>query len=92
MNGESISLMITQICHDLNINYSSVNPEIVQLYKDAIALRDIYLQLIQIEAKLVTIEERHEVNGLGELLRDDIVKLENISHHVIKLAHKLKEE
>jgi hypothetical protein len=93
MKGENISIVIADICHREGIKYSSVNPEVYQLYKDARRLGEIFMQLKEINSDLLEISERHKLpDSVGQMLKDDISKLEQIDHDIVKLAHKIREE
>jgi hypothetical protein len=88
---KNISILITDICNKHGIKYSSVNKEVQQLYKDAKQLSEIYFQLRNIMGKLKEIGQRHNIKGLGIILEDDINKLENIEHDIMKIVKQFQE-
>ena len=91
MNGEEkICYIIESICKKLGINYISKHVNYSNFKKDAIKLAEIYLKLKEIIADLVEIEEKYNINGLKQLLEDDIHKLDNIDHDLIKISKELR--
>jgi hypothetical protein len=89
---KNISITIMSVCKKYNIPYESVNFKHKDFCNDAIRLGEIYKELQLILGDLLEIEERHNVNGLGELLKDDILQLETIEHDIIKIANKIRKE
>ncbi|MFH0806088.1 MAG: hypothetical protein V1901_04385 [Patescibacteria group bacterium] len=89
MEDKNISLRILTICRKLGIDYNS--PSInANFINDAGRLGDIYIDLKSIAAEILEISERHNLEGLGQLLLDDIEILEKIDHDILKVARKLK--
>ena len=92
MEGNSISLMINSVCRDLGIDYKSTNPEVVTLYDDAQKLGKLYFIFKEAMGFLAEIEDRYDIDGLSNLLEDDIKSLYAIDHHLVRLAYQLKEK
>ena len=91
VNGENkISYIIDTICSKYNIFYKSKNANYNEIKKDALKLVDIYLQLKQIIAELIILEEKYKIDGLKQLLEDDIKKLDSIDHDLIKISKELR--
>lgn len=88
----NISKIIVDCCEKEGIPYTSIYLKHPKVLDDVYKLRDIYLQLKEIEGTLEEIAERHELNGLDKLLRDDLEKLETTDHDILKLAQKLAKE
>ncbi len=84
--------MISEICQQQGINYTSCNPATKEIIKDALKLRDIYLKLVKLGAELHEIADRQNIEELKLILMDDIDKLNNSRHDIIKLAIRLKKE
>lgn len=61
-------------------------------YKDAKRLGEIYLALKEFAGELQELAEEHEFDGIGKMLLDDIRKIEDADHDLIRLAHKLAKE
>lgn len=89
METKNISLRILAACKKFGIKYNSniINDKFIS---DAEKLGKIYLDLKIIAGDILEISERHNLEGLGELLQDDILALEKIDHDILKLAIKLK--
>jgi len=87
-----ISLTIVEVCKKLGIEYSSCNPNYLSMINDAKRLGEIYRDLKIISGDLTAIAERHNIEGLKDLLLDDATTIEKIDHEIIKIAKKLKEE
>lgn len=92
MKAERISHIITDVCNKLDINYCSINPDYTQLVKDAQRLGEIFLELKVIAEDLDDIVLRHKLDGLSKLFEDDIQKIRNADHHLIKFMNILTEE
>lgn len=92
MADKRISHNIVEVCHKLGIDYKSNNPNYSSLYTDALRMRDIYRKLKIIAGDLEEICEKHTINGLSNLLKDDIELLEKIEHDLVKLAYKIHKE
>ena len=90
INGERISLTIDSICKKYGIEHKSINPHYLAQLRDAERLHEIYLNIKKIINELKEIEERHKINGLSKILEDDIHKLENVDHDIIKLVKQIK--
>jgi hypothetical protein len=86
-----IRKIIYDICQKAGIKYKSKAHKQIRDF-DARRLCEIYIQLKLIAAELQEIEDRHEVNGLGKLLKDDIAKILNIDHDLVKISKKLRDE
>ena len=86
-----ISLTITEICKKLDINYQSINPSYLQMINDAKRLGEIFRDLKIIAGDLEAISERHNLDGLKNLIHADALKIEEIDHDIIHLAKKIKE-
>jgi len=87
-----ISLTITEVCKKLGIDYSSCNPNYIQMINDAKRLGEIFRDLKIIAGDLEAIADRHNVNGLKNLIHKDALELEKIDHEIIQIAKKIKEE
>lgn len=92
MESKRISLTISEICQKLNIDYQSVNPHYLQMINDAKRLGEIYRDLKIIAGDLQAIAERHNIDGLQNLLYDDAITIEKIDHELIKIAQKIYQE
>ena len=93
MENPNISILITEICHKLDITYHSKKEKVIEIFKDALKLAQIYLDLKIIIGALQEIEEKYCMDeGLASLLEDDINKLSTIDHDVFNLARRLKED
>ena len=91
MNGR-ISLIIHSVCKQHKIDYKSEYYEKHVFLKDATRLAEIYRTLRMMIQDLVDIEERHNIGGIGRLLKDDIHKLINIDHDLLKATHVIIKE
>jgi hypothetical protein len=92
MESKRISITIAEICQKLGIDYSSVNPHYIQMIDDAKRLGEIFRDLKIIAGDLEAIAERHQVDGLKDIIHQDALDLETIDHDIIRLAKKIKEE
>lgn len=90
--GKNISLIISDICRTLDIPYTSVNKEVVQLYNDAKRLGEIWLELESFADELDCICKRHNIEGIEKLLNDDIEAIGKIEHDLRNIAFKIKNE
>jgi hypothetical protein len=90
--SERISYIIDNICKELGIDYKSINTDYSIFIQDAMTLGGIYLQLKEILSTLSMIEERYKIEGLSKLFRNDLLELEKIDHHLLKIAHKIRKE
>jgi len=89
---KQISHNVVRACKKLEIDYQSINPNYNTFYNDAQQLVQLYRDLKEISAQLQEISERHNLNGLDRLLKDDIEDLGKIAHDLVKLATKFKDE
>jgi len=92
MADRRISHNIVEICNKLGIEFKSNNPNYNQFYADALRLRDIYNNLKIIAGDLEEICEKHKINGLSSLLKDDINLIEKVEHDLVKMSRKLDKE
>jgi len=86
-----ISLTIAEVCQKLGIDYKSVNPNYLSMIDDAKRMGEIYRELKEIAGDLTAIAERHNIEGLKDLLLDDANTIDKIDHEIIKMAQKIKE-
>jgi len=89
MGDKKISHKIIEACKKAGIPYTSCNPDYQEFRADAIRLNEIYGELKILNGDLEEICERHDLNGLNKLLHDDIKKIEEVEHDLIKMAKKL---
>ena len=87
-----ISLTITEVCQKLGINYSSYNSNYLIMINDAKRLAEIYRDLKIIAGDLEAIADRHQIDGLKNLIHKDALKIDSIDHEIIKIAQKIKED
>lgn len=87
-----ISLTIAEVCQKLGIDYKSVNPNYIKMIDDAKRLGEIFRDLKIIAGDLEAIAERHQIEGLKDIIHQDALDLEIIDHDIIRLAKKIKEE
>lgn len=92
MDGINISLLISEVCHKQGIVYHSINEKAIDTFKDAKTLAQLYLDLKIIIGGLQEIAEKHSIDGLSNLLLDDIEKLESIDHDIVRMARRIKED
>jgi hypothetical protein len=92
MDGLNISLLISEVCHKLDVNYQSPNNKALDTFKDAKDLAQLYLDLKIIIGKLQYIAEKHNIPELSNLLADDIEKLSIIDHDIVRMARRIKED
>lgn len=89
--AERISHVISTICKELGIPYQSINPNYTAFVRDAIRLGEIYRDLKGMIGDLLEIEERHQVDGLGKLLQDDVEELNYHAHHIVRVAKAIQD-
>lgn len=89
--AERISYIISKVCKELEIPYESSNPNYNVFVKDANRLGEIYRDLKIMIGDLIEIEERHQVDGLGKLLQDDVDELSYIDHHIVRVAKAIQD-
>lgn len=92
MKAERISLTIGEICAKLGIDYCTVNPHYLEMINDAKRLGEIFRDLKIIAGDLEAIAERHDIDGLRNLIHEDALKIDQIDHEIVKIAQKIKEE
>jgi len=61
-------------------------------YLVAKRLGEIYLALKEFSAELQEFAEDHELGNIGSMLLDDIRKIEQADHDLVKIAHYLIKE
>jgi len=61
-------------------------------YRIAKRLGEIYLALKELSGELQEFAEDHELGSIGNMLLDDIKKIEQADHDLIRVAHKLIKE
>jgi hypothetical protein len=92
MKAERISLTIGEVCAKLGIDYCTVNPHYLEMINDAKRLGEIFRDLKIIAGDLEAIAERHQIDGLKDIIHQDALDLETIDHDIIRLAKKIKEK
>jgi hypothetical protein len=92
MKAERISLTIGEVCTKLGIDYCTVNPHYLEMINDAKRLGEIFRDLKIIAGDLEAIAERHQIDGLKDVIHQDVLDLETIDHDIIRLAKKIKDE
>jgi hypothetical protein len=92
MKAEKISLTISEVCAKLGVDYCSVNPHYLEMIDDAKRLGEIFRDLKIIAGELEAIAERHQVDGLTDIIHQDALDLETIDHDIIRLAQKIRQE
>jgi hypothetical protein len=92
MKAERISLTIGEICTKLGINYCSINPHYLEMINDAKRLGEIIINLKIIAGDPEAIADRHQIDGLKNLIHEDALKIEEIDHEIIRIAKQIKEE
>jgi hypothetical protein len=90
--AERISLTIMEICKKYGIDFNSCNPHCGQMINDAKRLGEIYRDLKIIAGDLEAIADRHQIDGLRNLIHKDALKINSIDHDLIRLAQKIKKE
>lgn len=86
-----ISYKIERICKSLGIPYHSKYLEKTNFHADAIRLNELYYQMKQTVAEMVEIADKHDADELSKLLWNDIRIIENVDHHIMRIAKKLGE-
>jgi hypothetical protein len=81
-----------QCCIKEGIKYSSTNPAYTNLEEDALRLRNIYRDLIIIAGDLEEISERHQIDGLKNIIHKEALQINENSHDIIKLANTLHDK
>lgn len=92
MGDKRISLTITEVCNKLGIEYSSCNPRYVQMINDAKRLGEIFTDLKIIAGDLEAIAERHQVDGLKDIIHEYALRIETLDHEIIRVAKQIKDE
>lgn len=90
--NKNISKTIVEVCKDIGIQYKSINPNYTVFYEDSKKLADIYNQLKAIEDKLIFICDRHKIEGIENIFKDDLELIEKVNHDLIKVAKKFIED
>jgi hypothetical protein len=91
MSHRNISRIIVACCKKNDISYCSIYLLDEEKKVDIFRLREIYVDLKEIVGDLQEISERHNLPELNNLFHNDIEKLTNIDHDIIKLATRMKE-
>jgi len=91
MGTKRISLTIAEVCQKYGINYTSINPDYSQLINDAKRLGEIMIDLRIIAGDLEAIAERHDIDGLKDIIRQEAFDIDKIDHELVKIATKIKE-
>ena len=90
---KKISILITEIAKEKGIDYSSVNSEVVQLYKDASRIGEIVTEFESLIDELDFILNRHKIrNGIKKQMEEDFKLLHSVDHDLIKIARKIRKE
>jgi len=92
MKAERISLTIGEVCAKLGIDYCTVNPHYLEMINDAKRLGEIFRDLKIIAGDLEAIAEKHQIDGLKEIIHQDALDLETIDHDIIRLAQRIRKE
>lgn len=92
MKAERISITIGEICAKLGIDYCTVNPHYLQMINDAKRLGEIIRDLKIIAGDLEAIADRHDIDGLKNLIHEDALQIEKIDHEIVKLAKQIKDK
>jgi len=92
MKAERISLTIGEVCAKLGIDYCTVNSYYLEMINDAKRLGEIFKDLKIIAEDLEAIAERHQIDGLKEIIHRDALDLKIIDHDIIRLAKQIKEK
>jgi len=92
MKAEKISLIIDNVCKNLKIKYNSKNPHYLTMKEDAKRLGEIFRDLKIIAGDLETIADRHQIDGLKEIIHQDALDLETIDHEICRLAQRIRKE
>lgn len=86
---KNIAKIVMDCCKKLGIEYSSVHVMNENKREDIFKLRDIYLQLKEIESDLIVIADRNNIPELKTLLKDDIQRLDIADHDILRMAQML---
>jgi hypothetical protein len=92
MEAKRISFTIAEVCQKLGIDYSSCNSNYIQMVDDAKRLGEIFRDLKIIAGDLEAIAERHQVDGLKNIIHRDALQIEKIDHEIIKMAEKIRKQ
>jgi len=92
MKAERISLTIMEVCQKYGIDFDSCNPHCGQMINDAKRLGEIYRDLKIIAGDLEAIAERHQIDGLKNLIHKDALEIDKIDHELIRIANKIQEK
>jgi len=92
MKAERISLTIGEVCAKLGIDYCTVNPHYLEMINDAKRLGEIYVDLKIIAGDLEAIADRHQIDGLKNIIHKKVLEIDKIDHDLIKLANKLRDK
>jgi len=92
MKAERISLTIGEVCAKLGIDYCTINPHYLEMINDAKRLGEIFRDLKIIAGDLEAIAERHQIDGLRNLIYKNVLEIETIDHDIVKLARQLKDK
>jgi len=92
MEAKRISLTIVEVCQKLGINYCSDNFQHNQMIDDARRLGQIFMDLKIIAGDLEAISERHNIDGLKNIIHKEALEIEKIDHVIIKLAQQIRKE
>jgi hypothetical protein len=92
MKAERISLIIGEVCAKLGLDYCTSNPHVLEMIDDAKRLSIIFRDLKIITGDLEAIADRHEIDGLKDIIHKEALDLEKIDHEIIRLAQQIKDE
>lgn len=86
-----ISYLVERACKKLGIKYESPHLKAKgDVIKDAIRLQEIYRELHEILGDLVDISERHQIDGLGSMIQQEIALIEQCDHDINRIAMLMK--
>lgn len=83
-----IKSIISGICKRYNIPYSG-EQDIKDIPSDVIIIGKIILHLREIQDLLREIEEKHSLDGIKNILEDDIFKLSEVAHSLSTAGQKI---
>lgn len=92
MGDRRISLTIMEVCQKLGIGYLPCNPKYAHLIDDAKRLGDIFRDLKILAGDLEAISERHQIDGLKDIIHTEALELEKIDHEIAKIAQHIKKQ
>jgi hypothetical protein len=92
MKAERISLIIGEVCAKVGLDYCTSNPHVLEMINDAKRLGTIFRDLKIIAGDLEAIADRHEIDGLKDIIHKEALDIEKIDHDIIRLAQKIKDE